>query len=402
MGLFSPYTSADTRSIVSGNLIGSGLSTGGGLIGGLFGLFGQKRANEMNMRINHMNNEFNERMLDKQLAFQQEMWDKTNEYNSAKNQRARLEEAGLNPYLMMSGGNAGTASAMSGGSTSAANAIPMQNVGAAFNQGVSAVGQFINAQIASTAQARKANAEAAIEETNLDTQAQMRLAELDKIVAETGNLNAMRELNKYKLDFGLASFESAIQQMDAKTDLLRAQTDWQKAQQALTELQTDKLTEELKWLPQEKQVGILFTLARKDNVDANTLKATLEAEGIRISNETAKEVAPLYRQALKSKYYHDWLYDTVFSGSNRAKFDMRKASQGLDLGDIELEYRPGLLQSETFRNNASVATDGVTLIMDNLPTETTEYDKNGRQGRKTTKSKTVPRTIIGRGVRKIM
>lgn len=401
MGLFTSGTSADVRSSILGNLMSGGISTAGGLVGGLFGLIGQRKANKMNMKINQMNNEFNERMLDKQLAFQQEMWDKTNEYNSAVNQRARLEAAGLNPYMMLSGGNAGTASAMSGGSASAANPISMQNVGTAMTQGMSAVGQFINSQITASAMARKANAEAAIEEVNLDTQAQRRLAELDNIVASTGNLNAQRELNKYKLDFGLASFESAIQQMNAKTDLLRAQTDWQKAQKALTELQTDKLTEELKWLPAEKQVSILFTLARKENVDANTLKATLEAEGISISNETAREVAPLYRQALKSQYYHDWLYDTVYSGSNRAKFDMRKAAQGLDLGNVELEWRPDLLQSEIFRNYATGASDGVTVVLDNLPTETTEYDKNGRAGRKTTKRKARP-VIVGKGGRTYM
>ena len=46
--------------------------------------------------------------------FQVGMWNKTNEYNSALNQRARLEEAGLNPYLMMDGGDAGSAQSVSG------------------------------------------------------------------------------------------------------------------------------------------------------------------------------------------------------------------------------------------------------------------------------------------------
>lgn len=45
--------------------------------------------------------------------FQKEMWNLTNEYNSASAQRQRLEEAGLNPYMMMSGSSAGTASASS-------------------------------------------------------------------------------------------------------------------------------------------------------------------------------------------------------------------------------------------------------------------------------------------------
>lgn len=46
--------------------------------------------------------------------YQTEMWNKTNEYNTASNQRARLEEAGLNPYLMMDGGDAGSAQSVAG------------------------------------------------------------------------------------------------------------------------------------------------------------------------------------------------------------------------------------------------------------------------------------------------
>ena len=89
--------------------------------------------NRGNASIAQHNNAFNEKMLDKQMAYNKEMyqqqlgdqwkfyndakqnsWDMfnaTNEYNSASAQRQRLEAAGLNPYLMMSGGNAGTATA---------------------------------------------------------------------------------------------------------------------------------------------------------------------------------------------------------------------------------------------------------------------------------------------------
>lgn len=83
-----------------------------------------------------MSNEFTEKMFDKQVAYNKEMYqqqlgdqwkfyndakqnawdmfDATNEYNSASAQRDRLEAAGLNPYLMMNGGSAGTATATSG------------------------------------------------------------------------------------------------------------------------------------------------------------------------------------------------------------------------------------------------------------------------------------------------
>jgi hypothetical protein len=94
-----------------------------------------------------MSNEFTEKMFDKQVAYNKEMYqqqlgdqwkfyndakqnawdmfDATNEYNSASAQRDRLEAAGLNPYLMMNGGNAGSATATSGptGSSPAAQGV---------------------------------------------------------------------------------------------------------------------------------------------------------------------------------------------------------------------------------------------------------------------------------------
>lgn len=78
--------------------------------------------NRTNMRINQMNNEFNAAEAEKARQFQLDMWNRENEYNSASSQRSRLEAAGLNPYLMMNGGNAGTAS--SAGSSSPATATP--------------------------------------------------------------------------------------------------------------------------------------------------------------------------------------------------------------------------------------------------------------------------------------
>lgn len=125
-------------------VVGSAIGAGSSLIGGVASTAAQNAANK---EIAQMNNAFNEKMFDKQVAynkemyqqqlgdqwkfyndskqnawdlvenhqqFQTDMWNKNNEYNSASAQRERLEAAGLNPYLMMNGGSAGTAQAMSG------------------------------------------------------------------------------------------------------------------------------------------------------------------------------------------------------------------------------------------------------------------------------------------------
>lgn len=63
-------------------------------------------------------------------AYQTEMWNKTNEYNDPSAQRARLEAAGLNPYMMMNGGSAGVAGSVSGtqGSVPSAGSPSAQGV----------------------------------------------------------------------------------------------------------------------------------------------------------------------------------------------------------------------------------------------------------------------------------
>lgn len=125
-------------------IVGSSIGAGSSLIGGIAGTGMQNAANK---EIAQMNNAFNEKMFDKQVAynkemyqqqlgdqwkfyndskqnawdlvanqqqFQTDMWNKNNEYNTASAQRERLEAAGLNPYMMMNGGSAGTAQTMSG------------------------------------------------------------------------------------------------------------------------------------------------------------------------------------------------------------------------------------------------------------------------------------------------
>ena len=78
------------------------------------------------MQINKMNNEFNAREAEKARQYQTEMWNRTNEWNSPKNIRKRIQEAGYNPYLGMNSSNVGTAQS-AGSSSPASAAPPIQN-----------------------------------------------------------------------------------------------------------------------------------------------------------------------------------------------------------------------------------------------------------------------------------
>lgn len=71
-------------------------SIGGSLIGGLFGNNAANKAASAQLQATRDTNAMNYKIWQEQMA-----------YNSPVAQRKRLEEAGLNPYLMMNGGSAG-------------------------------------------------------------------------------------------------------------------------------------------------------------------------------------------------------------------------------------------------------------------------------------------------------
>lgn len=158
-----------------------------GALGGIgsagIGALSQGSANRANLRIAQMNNEWSERMMDKQAsinyaqwlresqfseamadkanAFTEYMFDRANEYNSAKNQAARLREAGLNPAIVMGGANAGTASAHSGAqaATPSGNGVGLPSPASATIQPIMGVADLAGLMSA-VAQARKTSAEA--------------------------------------------------------------------------------------------------------------------------------------------------------------------------------------------------------------------------------------------------
>lgn len=78
--------------------------------------------NSDNAHINEMNNYYNSIEAEKARKFQEYMWEREADYNSASSQVGRYMEAGLNPYLMMNNGSAGSVSGAS--STSQAQAAP--------------------------------------------------------------------------------------------------------------------------------------------------------------------------------------------------------------------------------------------------------------------------------------
>lgn len=87
--------------------IAAGATVLGSLIGGLFGSSSQSSANQTNREIARETNAQNRELFNQQLAWTEDMWNKTNAYNSPAEVIKRYRAAGVNPAL---GSEFGTAS----------------------------------------------------------------------------------------------------------------------------------------------------------------------------------------------------------------------------------------------------------------------------------------------------
>lgn len=98
------------------------------LIGGIFGAMGQAGQNAENRAASAKQMSFQERMIDKQMAFQTKS--RGDQYQTAMGD---MKKAGLNPLLAYKQGGAGTLS----GSTASGSTYQAGNVGAAAMEGAS-------------------------------------------------------------------------------------------------------------------------------------------------------------------------------------------------------------------------------------------------------------------------
>lgn len=198
--------------------LSSAIGAGASLIGNIFGSVSNNKANKTNLRIAHMNNEFSERMMQKQMdyntgvlntqnrfaekqaadanAFTEKMWNKTNEYNSAQAQADRLRAAGLNPALVMSGQNAGSAQGASGvqAATPSGNSVGLPSPSSVsvrpYQYDFSGVGSALMTAFQMDYQKNKSDAETRFIDMQSDYYGAKAMAEIGKLYAEANSHTA--------------------------------------------------------------------------------------------------------------------------------------------------------------------------------------------------------------------
>lgn len=250
------------------NVIGSAASAAASKYAADKSYQAQIETNEMNYKINQENNSANAAMVDKQ-----------NEYNSAVNQRLRLEAAGMNPYMMMNGGSAGTSNVSVDGTQK-----PVQLDAPKLDYS-----NFAN----TLATAPSAAIDTFVKGASALNQVKQSAATLDKTIKETRNTEARTELvdaqktnQLLQNDIQKQLKQVTIDQAYENLDQTRRRTDGIMYDNAYKSLQNQYYPEALKASIAKDIASTALAKAQTKNVDTLT-----PAQLNKLMNEAQTEVA---------------------------------------------------------------------------------------------------------------
>lgn len=302
-------------------LIGAGAS----LIGGLVGSHAQSNVNKANKDIAQMNNDWSEKMFDKQAQYNIDQWNRESayntemynrqeafqreqtqlqmDYNSLASQRQRAEEAGYSPWAITQGANAGS---ISGGgipssSTPHANGVGLPSPNGAVMQAVnplSDVGNTVLGMLNWKSQHDLQQAQA--EQIKIENQTLLRqsMANIMKTYSEIRN-NDVRE----RLDRQLYHMQPQLWQ--SEMDLQRHQADNVQTNGLLNLANVFMTSKALQWYDAKMRSDIAlsaaqtrlraaeenWTFERYRGEVYNTLRAMFSAQGEEVNTNILKRTA---------------------------------------------------------------------------------------------------------------
>lgn len=245
------------------------ISGAGSLLGGLFGAGGSVNAAKYQLQAARETNQMNYQIAQENNAFNQRMWEKQNAYNTPVEQRRRLEQAGLNPNLMMNGGSAGTAETAPTADTSGIQQVP--DVGSTIASGYQQFGNSLSnaaSQIAGMVynnglqQANVNKVQAEAQSASQDA----RYKELQNQFAASQFLADLREkqyrglIAKSDYEYLRDSMHDRLDSVKFQNTLTGSQSSYYNQMAGLVDVQRQIAQVNLDWLPREKQAGLAATL----------------------------------------------------------------------------------------------------------------------------------------------
>lgn len=323
----------------------------GSMLGGLLGSVGSSKAAKYQLQAARETNQMNYQIAQENNAFNQRMWEKQNAYNSPLEQRRRLEQAGLNPNLMLNGGSAGTAETAPTADTSGVQQVP--DVGSTFASGYQQFGSSLSnaaSQIAGMVynnglqQANVNKAQAEAQSASQDA----RYKELQNQFAASQFLADLREkqyrglIAKSDYEYLRDSMQDRLDSVKFQNTLTGSQSSYYNQMSGLIDVQRQIEQTNLDWLPREKQAGLAATLQ-----NVRTMVSQMHLNYAQAKNAYAMAALNYAQEA--GVRINNKLQDSIFD---------------LSVGMAENQYLKGYAEQDQYRRglNLSVAQYGAGLV----------------------------------------
>lgn len=331
-------------------ILGSALISGASsLLGGLFGSSAQSSANRTNLQIARETNQMQYQMFQEQNAFNERMYNQMQQYNTPAAQMQRYQEAGINPYI--AAGNVQSGNAQSALQSAqplplhAAQVMPVDAFKDSFSQIGNVISQYAQNELA-LSQAQKNRAEAGWVD-------RLNGAQLNKMSAETNNLYQQGSLLglDYKLkndtlgnyirlsDLSVLNAEKTNEQLDVITQSARLENALKNinlgiqskygerlfvatlsktlAESFATQAGVRQRDAQIAIDKQNANTNAAIGSAQIQNLVANAIKATEEATGVKIDNETSRKI---------QNFVVDTYHSDAKTAANNAKYSYHNAS----------------------------------------------------------------------------
>lgn len=282
-----------------GSMVSSGVGgVAGAVVNGISNAIGARRNYKYNLKLQQQSQQFNAQEAQKNRDFQKQMFDETNQWNSAGAQVQRLREAGLNPYLMMNGGDAGTATSPQGAqASSSANSFsaPVASSGEIVGNAFKQMSDQMYDRKEQAARIRQMDSVSAYNDVRADVE-QGRW-NIDKVWlpesydADVKYKDAMT--HNTKLQSSLVPFQS--QMMMAQTDYYTEYQASLRAQAVLNAMEADKVRILNKYLPGQMMAQTFTLMAQGKLFEAQAItegvESQLKGEELNLFRRTVNSVA---------------------------------------------------------------------------------------------------------------
>ena len=328
--------------------LGAGIISGAGsLIGGFASASGSRYAARKQLQAVRETNQINYQIAQQNNAFNERMWNQQNDYNTPEAQRARLEAAGINPYLMLDGSSTGVAQSSPQADTSGTQVAP--DVGSTIAGGYQSLGNSIASAAGQIAQMAYQNdlQNANVAKTNADAQNSDLQNQYDALrnqfaaaqfLADLRLKQYQGKISKYDANYLRDSMQDRLDSLKFQNTVSGSQASYYNQMAGLYDVQRQIEQTNLKWLPREKQVSIMAAIQ-----NARTAASQMKLNFASARNMIA--MAGLNAANAAGVRLDNRLKNTVFD---------------LSVGLVENQYEQGLWTNEKSRM-------GLDIPMNNLP-----------------------------------